>query len=211
MILLFLGPPGSGKGTQSKILEKRLGVPHLSTGDMFRKALSEETPVGVQAKAYMDRGEYVPDAVVIDLIKERVSQSDCSSGFILDGFPRTLPQAEALGRVLESLRLKLDHAINFQIPEDVLVTRLSDRRTCNKCGSIVKSAAANQQTPCKSGGYCEFVQRADDQPEVIRNRMNVYQEQTAPLLKFYQAHEGFISVNGDQDPELVTEAILKRL
>ncbi len=212
MILLFLGPPGSGKGTQSKLLESKLGVPHLSTGDMFRKALSEQTPVGLQAKGFMDRGEYVPDQVVIDLIKERVSQADSANGFILDGFPRTLNQAEALDRVLQGMGLKLDVIVNFQIPEDVLVARLSDRRTCTKCGRILGSkAAAAASVDCKVSGVCEFAQRSDDQPVVIRKRMSVYQEQTAPLLKFYQSRPGFITVDGDQDPGLVTQAILSRI
>lgn len=212
MILLFLGPPGSGKGTQSKLLESKLGVPHLSTGDMFRKALSEKTPVGLQAKGFMDRGEYVPDQVVIDLIKERVSQPDAARGFILDGFPRTINQAEALDLVLLSMGLKLDNIVNFQIPEDVLVARLSDRRTCSKCGRILSAEASAQSTvECKVEGACEFVQRSDDLPEVIRKRMSVYQAQTSPLLKFYQARPGFITVDGDQDPGVVTESILSRI
>ncbi len=206
MNILFIGPPGSGKGTQSKLLQDRYGLAHLSTGDMFREAIARQTEVGMKAKGFMDRGEYVPDAVVIDLIRERLGAQDCKSGFILDGFPRTRAQAEALDGLLSVMGLRLDSIFYFDLATDVLVGRLSARRTCKNCNRIVSvdPLTEAQGAKCsKTGASCEFIQRSDDQPEVVRKRIEVYQTQTAPIISHYEALPGFLKVDGSASPEAV--------
>ena len=197
MNILFIGPPGSGKGTQSQILHDRYGLVHLSTGDMFREAIGQKTEVGLKAKAFMDRGEYVPDAVVIDLIRERLGRSDCEQGFILDGFPRTEPQAKALDELLSGMGLNLDAIFYFDLSAEILVNRLSGRRVCKNCNRVVTvelARSGNAGACAKTGSGCEFIQRSDDQPEVVRKRIEVYQTQTAPIIGHYEKFKGFLKV-----------------
>lgn len=207
MNILFMGPPGSGKGTQSKMLQDRFGLVHLSTGDMFREAITRKTEVGMKAKAFMDRGEYVPDAVVIDLIRDRLAQEDCKKGFILDGFPRTEPQAHALDVLLKSLGMDLDSVFFFDLSKDVLVARLSSRRTCRNCNRVVSVEQMKDLTAAqacsKASGPCDFYQRTDDSPEVVGKRIEVYQNQTAPIIGFYEKSDSFLRVDGSATPEQV--------
>ncbi len=178
--LIFLGAPGAGKGTQAKILAELCGIPHISTGDILRSAVANQTPLGVQAKAYMDRGDLVPDSLVVDLIRERLNEPDAQKGWVLDGFPRNVSQAEFLDTLLEKIDHYYDNVINLEVPDEVLVARLLGRG------------------------------RADDTEEVIRQRLQVYREQTAPLIEFYNQREKLASVNGHQTMEEVT-ADLKAL
>lgn len=171
---IFIGAPGAGKGTQAKTLADICGIPHISTGDILRSAVANQTPLGLQAKAYMDRGDLVPDELVVDLIRERLNQSDAQAGWILDGFPRNVPQAEFLDTLLDKIHHPYDNVVNFEVPDEVLVTRMLGRG------------------------------RADDTEEVIRQRLKVYREQTAPLIEFYNQREKLVSINGDQAMEAVT-------
>jgi adenylate kinase len=204
MILVLLGPPGSGKGTQAKRFAAARGWPQLSTGDMLRSAIAAGTQLGLEAKSYMDKGALVPDAVVIGLIGERVQMPDCANGVILDGFPRTIPQAEALDRLLQAQGKAVGRAVLFEIPDELLVSRLSGRRTCTKCGSMfhVESARPKQDGVCDSCGSA-LVQRDDDRPEVIRKRLEVYHKQTAPLADFYHAQGKLRSIDANRSPEEV--------
>ena len=186
MRIILLGPPGAGKGTQAKLLIERLGVPQISTGDMLRAAVKAGTPLGAEAKAYMDRGGLVPDAVIIGLVRERLQVPDCSRGYILDGFPRTLAQAEALEATLTDLHLSLDRVLCLEVPGEDLVSRIAGRRTCRNCGAMYHL----RFSPSKREGVCdvcggETYQRDDDREETVRQRLRVYEEQTAPLIRFY--------------------------
>jgi adenylate kinase len=212
MILVLLGPPGSGKGTQAKRLVSERKLPQLSTGDMLRSAISRGTQLGLEAKSFMDRGALVPDAVVIGLIAERVQDPDCASGFILDGFPRTVPQAEALDRMLGEKARKVDRAVLFQIEDAELVRRLSGRRTCGKCASMfhVESAQPKRAGVCDNCGS-PLVQRDDDKPEVITKRLAVYHQQTAPLVGFYQAQGKLRSIDAARSQDDVNHALAQAL
>jgi adenylate kinase len=186
MILIFLGPPGSGKGTQAKRLTADRKWPQLSTGDMFRANITAGTPMGLAAKKFMDEGQLVPDEVVIGMIRARIEQPDCNSGFIFDGFPRTIPQAEALDKMLSAKKLSVNRVVEFQIDDSELVGRLSGRRTCTKCGTMFHEKTA----PTKVDGVCDkcggaVVQRDDDKESVIQKRLKVYHHQTSPLVAFY--------------------------
>jgi adenylate kinase len=212
MILVLLGPPGSGKGTQAKRLSAQRSWPQLSTGDMLRSAISKGTKLGLEAKSYMDRGALVPDSVVIDLIAERTTASDARGGFILDGFPRTIPQAEALEQMLVRQGRKVDSAILFEIPDTELVRRLSGRRTCLSCGAMYHVESA----PAKRDGFCDqcdskLVQRDDDSEEVIKKRLSVYHQQTAPLADFYQKHGKLKIVKAIRSPEVVAKDLQEAL
>lgn len=187
MRMILLGPPGSGKGTQAKILIERLGIPQISTGDMLRAAVKGGTPLGLEAKGYMDRGGLVPDAVIIGLVRERLRESDCAAGYILDGFPRTIAQAEALQATLVELGQRLDHVLCLEVPTEDVVARIAGRRTCRACGAMYHL----RFSPSRTEGRCdacggETYQRDDDREETVRRRMTVYDEQTAPLIRFYE-------------------------
>jgi adenylate kinase len=187
MRLVLVGAPGAGKGTQAKYIAQHFGVPPISTGDIFRANLAAQTPLGIEAKRYMDAGELVPDEVTIGIVRDRLSQDDAEHGFLLDGFPRTVPQAEALNDMLVELGRPLDAVLELEVDEDEVVRRLSGRRTCRKCGHIwhVEFDPPAKPDVCdKCGG--ELFQRDDDKPETIHRRLAVYREQTAPLVGFYR-------------------------
>lgn len=208
MILIFLGPPGSGKGTQAKRLTAERKWPQLSTGDMFRANIARATPMGLAAKKFMDEGQLVPDDVVIGMIRARIEDADCVDGFIFDGFPRTIPQAEALDEMLMAKKLKVDRVVEFQIEDSELVGRLSGRRTCTKCGTMyhVKSATTKVVGTCdKCGGT--VVQRDDDHEAVIQKRLKVYHHQTSPLVAFYTGQKKLKSVDASQPMDAVFSAL----
>lgn len=212
MNLLFIGPPGSGKGTQSKRLREKFGLAHLSTGDMFREAIANQTEVGLKAKAFMDRGEYVPDSVVIDLIRVRLKEKDCANGFILDGFPRTEPQAVALEHLLSDMHKNLDHTLFFDVKTEMLVQRLSSRRTCRNCNRVIsfeqiQTDAGKELCKKNVGTPCDFYQRSDDDADVVKKRIEVYQKQTAPIIDFYKNKTGFLKLDAALPEEQVFEAI----
>jgi len=187
MRIILLGPPGAGKGTQAKLLVERLGVPQISTGDMLRAAVKAGTPLGREAKAYMDRGALVPDEVIIGLVRERLQSADCIRGYILDGFPRTVAQAEALEKTLLDLRLSLDHVLCLEVPPDDLVVRIAGRRTCRVCGAMfhVRFSPAKRDGVCDACGG-ETYQRDDDREDTVRRRLEVYAQQTEPLVRFFE-------------------------
>jgi adenylate kinase len=185
--LILLGPPGCGKGTQAKLLTEKYDIPQISTGDILREAVKQETPMGLEAKNYMNAGKLVPDEVVIGIIQDRLKQSDCEDGFILDGFPRTVVQAEALDTTLASMQKKIEHALSITVEDKELLGRLTGRRTCRSCGAMYHVMFNSP----KKEGVCdacsgELYQRDDDKEETIRNRLSVYDQQTAPLIDYYQ-------------------------
>jgi adenylate kinase len=187
MRLILLGPPGAGKGTQAKILRERLGVPQISTGDMLRAAVKAGSPLGREAQGYMERGDLVPDAVIVGLARERLQQPDCARGYILDGFPRTREQAEALQKILQELGVRLDHVLSLEVSGEELVGRIAGRRTCRNCGAMYHV----RFSPSRANGRCdacggETYQREDDREETVRRRLEVYESQTAPLIRLYE-------------------------
>ena len=208
MRLILLGPPGAGKGTQAKLLMSRLGVPQVSTGDILRQAVADGTDLGRKAKSFMDRGALVPDEVVIGIIEERLRRPDCSRGYILDGFPRTLAQAEALSRVLTSLSATLDRVLSVEVPEDDLVKRLAGRRVCRGCGYMFHV----DTHPPKQSGICDtcgntLYQRDDDKEETIRHRLRVYREQTEPLIAYYEKMRLIGRIDGRGTIEEISQRI----
>jgi adenylate kinase len=200
MNLILLGPPGAGKGTQSAALVERYGVPQISTGDMLRAAVKEGSPMGLKAKSCMDAGALVPDDVVIGIVRERLEKEDCKGGFILDGFPRTVAQADALQATLKDLGKELDAVVSLNVDADALVERLTGRRICKGCG---KGYHLKFDPPAKEGqcDLCgaELYQRDDDQEETIRKRLTVYQEQTSPLIDYYRKRGLLVSIDGMRD------------
>ena len=212
MRIILLGPPGAGKGTQAKAITERFGVPQISTGDILRSAVREATPMGARAKDFMDSGALVPDEVVVGIVCERLLQSDCSSGFILDGFPRTVAQADALHKTLVQMNYPLQAVISLDVDEEVLVERLTGRRSCRSCGMgyHVKFSPSQQSNRCDACG-AELFQRDDDREETIRHRLAVYREQTAPLIGYYGEQGLLFSVDGMEDISLVQDNIVKIL
>lgn len=209
MNLLIMGPPGAGKGTQAEKMVNELTITHISTGDMFRAAIANGTEMGLKAKEYMDKGELVPDEVVIGMVKERLQQDDCQEGFLLDGFPRTLAQAKALDVTLEELNIKLDSVINIDVPMDKLMNRLTGRRVCKGCGAsyhVIFNPPA-EEGKCNSCGG-ELYQRSDDNEESVGTRLNSYMEKTQPLIDHYKAKNLLKNINGDQDIDKVLADIL---
>ena len=200
MNIVLMGLPGAGKGTQAEKIVEKYAIPHISTGDMFRAAIKEGTELGLKAKAFMDEGKLVPDEVTIGIVRERLSQADCEKGFLLDGFPRTVPQAEALDGILEELGRPVEHTINIDVQKDELVARLSGRRICKVCGAsyhLIFNPPAEEGKCDKDGG--ELYTRADDNPETVENRLAVNMNQAQPLLDFYQAKGVLTNIDGQQD------------
>ena len=213
MHILLMGPPGAGKGTQAAELVKEFGVPHISTGDMFRAAVKEGTELGKQAKACMDAGKLVPDEVTIGIVRERLAKDDCKKGFILDGFPRTVEQADALKGILEDLGLSLKRVLNINVPAADLIERAVGRRICKKCGATyhVKFNPSKTEGTCDECGS-ELFQRADDTEETMKSRLSVYEDSTRPLIEYYQKAGLYTEVDGRQAIDKVTSdlvAVLK--
>jgi len=211
MNIVLFGPPGSGKGTQAKLLAEKYGVPHISTGDILRANLNNETELGLEAKTYMDKGELVPDDVLIGLIKDRLSESDCASGFLLDGYPRTLPQAETLSKILSELGKDLDVVLNIDVPDEKLLKRLAGRRMC-VCGASyhILFNKPKQEGICDLCGS-KLYQRDDDKEEAILNRLDVYKNQTRPLIEHYTQAGVILTINGAADIEVVFNEICRML
>ncbi|MCE4051761.1 MULTISPECIES: adenylate kinase [Bacillaceae] len=200
MNLVLMGLPGAGKGTQAEKIVEKYGIPHISTGDMFRAAMKDETELGLKAKSFMDKGELVPDEVTIGIVRERLSKDDCEKGFLLDGFPRTVPQAEALESILSDLEKRLDYVINVQVDQEILMERLTGRRICKSCGAtyhLVFNPPAKEDTCDRCGG--ELYQRADDNEATVKNRLDVNIKQSQPLLDFYESKGYLKNFNGQQD------------
>ena len=197
MNIILLGPPGAGKGTQAKMLVEEYQIPQISTGDILRAAVKEGTPMGKEAKNYMDKGELVPDSVVIGIVEERIQQPDCEKGYMLDGFPRTVPQAEALDEMLKKLSSQIDHVVSIRVANEELVERLTGRRTCRECGAgfHVMFDPPKQEGVCdKCGG--ELYQRDDDNVETVTSRLQVYESQTKPLVDYYNSQEKVRDIDG---------------
>ena len=213
MNIILLGPPGSGKGTQAKRIEQAHGIPQLSTGDMLRAATASGTELGLRVKSIMDSGQLVPDSIIVDMIADRIGQPDCRDGFILDGFPRTLPQAQALDDMLARRGLRLDHVIEFEADEPALIERLAGRFSCQQCGASYHERDNRPKVDqiCDVCGGCEFACRADDRPETVKARLEVYHRQTAPILPYYRDRGILRPVDGMAEIDAVTRAIEKIL
>jgi len=208
MRLILMGPPGSGKGTQAEFISKGFNIPHISTGDMFRKAISEKTELGTKAKEYLDSGRLVPDEVTVGIVEERLQQDDCLQGFLLDGFPRTVAQAEALDEFIAGMPFELDAVINIEVPREEILKRLTGRRMCRECGASyhVDFSPPLQPDRCdKCGG--DLYQRDDDKESTINKRLDVYKEQTEPLIAYYGERGLLKNIDGNQDIKGVLKAI----
>lgn len=207
-----MGLPGAGKGTQAEKIVQKYQIPHISTGDMFRQAIKDGTELGLKAKSYMDKGELVPDEVTVGIVRERLSKSDCQSGFLLDGFPRTVQQAESLDQILNDLNKKIDYCIHIDVDKDILMERLTGRRICKSCGAtyhLVFNPPQVANTCDKCGG--ELYQRPDDHAETVQNRLDVNVKQMKPLLDFYASKNVLKTINGVQEINKVFEEIDKLL
>ena len=210
--IVLLGGPGSGKGTQAVQLAATLGIPHISTGNLFRENMKQGTPLGVLAKGYMDRGELVPDEVTIGIVRDRLSRADSAHGFILDGFPRTIAQAEGLDKVLADLGRRLTVVPYLRVRDSVLLERLSNRWTCRSCGAVFSKYSPPPRDGClKENCDGELYRRPDDEPETQKNRIRVYNEQTAPLIDFYGERDILAEVNGEQDVDAVRAELLHKV
>ena len=208
MKIIMLGAPGAGKGTQAKMIASKYQIPHISTGDIFRANIKNGTDLGKKAKEYMDQGLLVPDELTCDLVMDRIQQDDCVNGFVLDGFPRTIPQAEALDAALEKIGQHMDYAIDVDVPDDNIVNRMSGRRACLDCGATYHVVSL----PPKTEGKCDhcgsdLVLREDDKPETVQKRLSVYHDQTQPLIDYYKKQGILKSVDGTQPMEAVFTAI----
>ncbi|WP_026511463.1 MULTISPECIES: adenylate kinase [unclassified Butyrivibrio] len=208
MKIIMLGAPGAGKGTQAKMIADKYKVPHISTGDIFRANIKNGTELGKKAKEYMDQGQLVPDELTVEILLDRVAQEDCKNGYVLDGFPRTIPQADVLDKELTKLGDKVDYAINVDVPDENIIRRMSGRRACLKCGATYHI----EHIPPKTEGICdtcgsELVQRDDDKPETVKNRLNVYHEQTQPLIDYYTKKNILKTVDGTKDMQEVFNEI----
>jgi len=206
--LIVFGPPGAGKGTQAERIAKKLGIPHVATGDVLREAVAKKTELGVKARGYMERGELVPDGIVVGIVEERLRRPDCEKGFVLDGFPRTLGQAEALDEMLEKLGTSIDVVINLETSEEEIIKRLSNRRTCRVCGAVYHLIF----NPPKSPGRCdrcggELYQREDDKEEVIKRRLKIYRVQTKPVIEYYREKSVLRTIDGNKSIEDVSRSI----
>ncbi|WP_058305712.1 adenylate kinase [Gracilibacillus massiliensis] len=212
MNLILMGLPGAGKGTQAERIVEKYDIPHISTGDMFRLAIKEGTELGQKAKSYMDEGALVPDEVTIGIVKERLSKDDCNKGFLLDGFPRTLAQAEALDQLLSEMNRSIDYVLHVEVNKDELVERLTGRRICPTCGTAYHVIF----NPPKEEGICDkdgetLIQREDDQPSTVKNRLEVNLEQTQPMLDFYSNKGDLVTINGSQEINSVFNDINEKL
>ncbi|AEB74929.1 adenylate kinase [Clostridium botulinum] len=208
MRMILLGPPGAGKGTQAKLISEKYSIPHISTGDIFRKNISEKTPLGIKAKEYMDKGQLVPDELTIDLVNDRLTHEDCKTGFLLDGFPRTVKQAEALENFLNKNNQSLDTALLVNVPSSFILERMTGRRVCPSCGASYHI----KFNPPKIEGLCdvckaEVIQRKDDTEETVKERIEVYDRQTQPLVDFYASKDQLFVVDGTQSIDQVFETI----
>lgn len=212
MKIIMLGAPGAGKGTQAKKIAAQYSIPHISTGDIFRANIKNNTELGQKAKTYMDKGELVPDSLVVDLIMDRFKEADCADGYVLDGFPRTIPQAEALDNALKANGEKVDYAINVEVPDENIINRMSGRRACVGCGATYHI----KYNPTKVEGICDacgekLILRDDDKPETVKNRLSVYHEQTQPLIDYYKKAGVLAEVDGTKDMEEVFKDIVNIL
>lgn len=212
MKLIMLGAPGAGKGTQAKIISETYNIPHISTGDIFRANIKNGTALGKKAKGYMDKGLLVPDSLVVDLVADRLKQDDCVKGFVLDGFPRTIPQAEALDEALKAMNTKIDYAIEVDVPDEKIVERMSGRRACVGCGATyhivnIPPTVENVCDKCSSS----LILRDYDKEETVLKRLEVYHEQTQPLIDYYKNQDILVTVDGTLDIKAITEAIVKLL
>ncbi len=200
MKIIMLGAPGAGKGTQAKMIADKYSIPHISTGDIFRANIKNGTELGKKAKEYMDKGLLVPDELTVDLVIDRVAQDDCANGYVLDGFPRTIPQAESLDQALTERNEKIDYAINVEVPDENIINRMSGRRACLACGATYHIV----HIPTKVEGICdrcgaELVLRDDDKPETVKNRLDVYHDQTQPLIEYYSNKGALVEVDGTKE------------
>lgn len=212
MKIIMLGAPGAGKGTQADKICAKYNIPHISTGDIFRANIKNNTELGQKAKSYMDKGELVPDELVVDLVVDRIKADDCTNGYVLDGFPRTIPQAEALDAALAAINDKVDYAINVEVPDENIINRMSGRRACVACGATYHIV----HIPTKVEGVCDkcgadLILRDDDKPETVKNRLNVYHEQTQPLIDYYAAKNVLHEVDGTKAMEDVFSSIVSIL
>ena len=212
MKIIMLGAPGAGKGTQAKMIAEKCGIPHISTGDIFRANIKNGTELGAKAKEYMDKGLLVPDELVCDLVVDRIQQADCEKGYILDGFPRTIPQAEALENALNAIEQKLDYAIDIDVPDENIINRMSGRRACVGCGATYHVLF----NPTKVEGKCDvcgesLILRDDDKPETVKKRLDDYHTQTQPLIDFYTERKVLVEVDGTQSMDKVFDDIMKIL
>ena len=212
MKIIMLGAPGAGKGTQAKMIAEKCGIPHISTGDIFRANIKNGTELGAKAKEYMDKGLLVPDELVCDLVVDRIQQADCEKGYILDGFPRTIPQAEALDKALAANNEAVDFAINVEVPDENIINRMSGRRACVGCGATyhIQFNAPKVEGVCDTCGE-KLILRDDDKPETVKNRLSVYHEQTQPLIDYYSKKGVLAEVDGTQAMDDVFNAIVNVL
>ncbi len=212
MKIIMLGAPGAGKGTQAKMISEKYDIPHISTGDIFRANIKNGTELGIEAKKFMDQGMLVPDELTVKILLDRVSNADCKNGYVLDGFPRTIPQAEVLEKALTEINDKIDHAIDVDVADEEIINRMSGRRACLTCGATYNL----EYVPPKAEGVCdkcgsELILRDDDKPETVKNRLNIYHVQTQPLIEYYSERNILKSVDGKQDMHKIFQSICEIL